>query len=102
MVNSGFNPKARWDRNILGDQQFDPNNLNERIDVLAFFKTAKAFPRAFFWKNKRYKIKTITYNWQERLGQDLISYFSVATPANLYQISLNHNTLRWQIDKIIE
>ena len=99
----GFSPKARWDRNLPETENHpqETSLLNEKIEVLAFFKEGKAYPRMFIWNNKTYKVKTITYNWQERLGQGLISYFSVNTGTDLYQISFNHATLGWRIDKII-
>jgi hypothetical protein len=98
---AGFNPKARWDRHIPQSSQHDPNLLNERIQVLAFFNGGKITPRLFIWNNKKYKIKSITYNWQERQGETTINYFSVDTGFDLYQISFNNTSLGWRIDKII-
>ncbi|MCX5701873.1 MAG: hypothetical protein NTW64_02690 [Candidatus Omnitrophica bacterium] len=102
MKQSGFNPKARWDRHIPERPQYNSESLNERIDVLAFFNASKIYPRIFIWNNKKYKIKTITYTWQERKGQKLINFFSVNTGSDLYQISFNNTTFGWKIDKIIE
>jgi len=101
MKHSGFNPKARWDRRIPGNDDYNPELLNERIDVLAWFRHAKIYPRMFLWKDKIYKIKKITYNWQERHGQEIISYFSVNTASGLYQISFNNTNYSWKVDKII-
>ncbi len=101
MKNSGFNPKARWDRNIPETNESESDCLNENIEVLAWFKNAKAYPQIFVWKNQEYKIKNITYNWQERSGEAMINYFSVSTGSDLYQISFNNTTFGWQLDKII-
>jgi len=101
MAHSGFDPKARWDRHIPETDQYDPDVINDRIEVLAWFKNAKIYPRIFIWRDRKYKIKTITYNWQERRGMELISYFSVSTGPNLYQISFNNTTFGWRINKII-
>jgi len=101
MKHSGFNPKARWDRHIPENDDYNPELLNERIDVLAWFRHAKIYPRIFLWKDKIYKIRKITYNWQERHGQEIISYFSVNTASGLYQISFNNTSYSWKIDKII-
>lgn len=102
MPHQSFNPKARWDRHI---PETDTDNncaeLNEKIEVLAHFSNGKIKPEIFTWKNREYKIKKITYAWQERAGQEIISYFSVDTDPNLYQISFNNTSFRWQIDKII-
>lgn len=103
MSTSGFNPKARWDRHIPETEDTNnPEELNERIEVLAYFKNARIFPRVFIWNNKRYRIRNITYSWQERLGQQVINFFSVDTGSDLYQISFNNTTYRWQLDKVIE
>jgi len=101
---NSFSPKARWDRHIpeTEDSHTDTNLLNEKIEVLAYFQAGKIYPRVFFWKHKKYKIKEITYNWQEHRGQELISYFSVATNPELYQLSFNNKTFGWRIDRIIE
>ena len=105
MANSSFNPKSRWDRHIPEVKEPDnqnPQDLNEKIDCLAWFKNGKILPVAFIWNNKEYKIKNITYNWQERRGRELINYFSVNTGTDLYQISFNNTSYSWKIDKIIE
>lgn len=79
----------------------NPDCIGEPIEVLALFKAAKISPRLFFWNNKTYKIKKVTYNWQERLGRETISYFSVSTGIDFYQISFNNTSYVWKIDKII-
>lgn len=103
MSQSGFNPKARWDRHIpetTADR--NPQELNERIAVLVWFRNGKIQPQMFVWNNKEYKIKDTHYTWQERRGQETINYFSVDTGTDLYQISFSNLSLSWQIDKIIE
>jgi hypothetical protein len=103
MQHSSFNPKARWDRHIPETKEDPgPGILDERIEVLSWFRNGNIQPRAFIWNKKIYKIKQITYRWQERLGQAAISYFSVLTKANLYQISFNNASYSWKIDRIIE
>ncbi|MBU0548458.1 MAG: hypothetical protein KJ710_06300 [Candidatus Omnitrophica bacterium] len=102
MNQNSFSPKARWDRFEPGKYGFNPDALNERIEVLANFKHAKIFPKSFTWHSKEYVIETITYNWQERIGQALISYFSVLCAGQMYQISFDNSTFRWQIDKLIQ
>ena len=101
MAQSGFNPKARWDINIPQDVDSAPDFLDERIDVIAWFKNARIYPRLFFWNGKEYKIQKITYNWQERLGRETLFYFSLDTGVGLFQISFNNVTLAWRINKVI-
>ncbi|TAM38319.1 hypothetical protein EPN54_04375 [bacterium] len=102
MNQNSFNPKARWDRFEPEKSGFNPDCLDERIDVLALFKHAKIYPKSFTWHDKEYNIENITYNWQERVGQALINYFSVLCAGQLYQISFDNSTFRWQIDKLIQ
>jgi len=102
MKQSGFSPKARWDRHIPESNHGDPGLLNEKIQVLAFFSASKIYPRMFIWNNKIYKIKSITYNWQEHTGKETTNCFSVNTGLDLYQISFNNTSYSWKIDKIIE
>lgn len=100
---SGFNPRARWDRNIPETEENPESGiLNERIEVLSWFRNGRISPRAFIWNKKIYKIKEVTYHWQERLGEAMISHFSVSTKANLYQISFNNTSYSWYLDKIID
>jgi|GEM_PF-219497 len=80
----------------------EPGSLNGRIEVLSWFRNGRISPRAFIWNKKFYRVKEITYRWQERLGQAVISYFSVRTSANLYQISFNNTSYSWRIDKVID
>ena len=103
MAHSGFNPHSRWDRHVPETSETrNYGELNERIEVLAYFQGARIYPRLFIWNNKKYKIKKVNYNWQERQGTERISLFSVSTGHDLYQISFNNTSFSWKIDKIIE
>jgi hypothetical protein len=104
MKPAGFSPKARWDRHIpeTDNRTHDVNSLNEKIEVLVNFKNGKIYPKAFIWNSQEYKIKRITYNWQERKGEATINYFSVNTGADLYQISFNSKSNGWRLNKLIE
>jgi len=99
---NGFNPKARWGRHIPETEDQSPELLSERIDALVYFKNAKIYPRVFYWKSRLYKIRKITYAWQERRGQEMLNLFTVSTGADLYQISFNNTTYSWRVDKVIE
>jgi hypothetical protein len=99
---NSFSPKARWDRFEPDKAGFNPEVLDERIEVLVLFKNSKIFPNSFVWNKKEYQIEKITYNWQERIGQSLINYFSVSCSGQMYQISFNNTTFRWQMDKVIQ
>lgn len=102
MKQSGFNPKARWDRHIPETSDGNrPEDFNEKIEVLAWFCGGKIQPQAFIWNKKEYKIEKITYHWHERSGTEQIIYFSVSTGCDLYQISFNNTSYSWHLDKIM-
>jgi hypothetical protein len=102
MKQSGFNPKARWDRFIPEtSESADISAPKQRIEVCAWFRNGKIYPQGFIWNNKEYNIKEITYTWQERIGRETISCFSINTGSDLYQISFNNTSYSWQLDKII-
>jgi hypothetical protein len=102
-MKQSFSPKARWDRNIPKTQETNDTepSFNEKIDVLAYFKSTKIYPRAFLWKGKAYKIKKVNYSWQERAGRETLNYFSVTTGLDLYQISYNNTSYAWYLNKIL-
>lgn len=100
MNRPGFSPKARWDRPLPAEET-NPEEINEKIEVLAWFKNGQIQPKGFVWKDKKYKVERLTYHWQARCGSALISYFSVNTDSGLYQISFNNTSLSWQIDKAL-
>jgi len=103
MKQQGFNPKARWDRHLPAGRQGIPDTqeLNERIQVFAWFRKGRCEPRLFVWNGKTYKIKNVTYHWQERQGQELIHCFSVNTDLDLYEISFHTLSLCWHMVKVI-
>lgn len=92
-----FNPQARWDRHLPQD----PYNLNDKIWVTALFQGGKIFPKYFIWKNRLYRIKKITYNWQEKAGTDLLNLFAVETTKGIYQITFSQRNLSWKINGIL-
>jgi hypothetical protein len=93
-----FNHKARWDREL---PQNENDLLDEIISVYAFFDKGKIAPKHFIWKNNTHEIKQTTYFWQERQGKELISFFSVDTGSDIYQLSFNNTTFGWRLDKLI-
>ncbi|MCX5698027.1 MAG: hypothetical protein NTU54_08715 [Candidatus Omnitrophica bacterium] len=130
MKSAGFNPKARWDLHIpaqeaphprnssprgehwpksylgqvpylRGVPEADPDSLNAKIEVFALFKAGKIYPQSFNWNNKTYQVQRVTYNWQERCGNQVINYFTLACGNDLYQVSFNNTSLGWSLNKII-
>jgi len=93
-----FNPSARWNRDLPQNQS---DLLNEIISVSVFFDKGKIIPQSFIWRKNLHQIKQITYFWQERQGVELVSFFSVDTGVDIYQLSFNNTSFGWRLDKII-
>lgn len=93
-----FNQEARWDRNMPGQHS---RYLNEPIRVMAVFGGGRILPRYFFWHKKLYKIRKVTYGWQERQGNELLNIFSVETANGLYEISFSNQSFNWNLNKIL-
>lgn len=75
--------------------------INESIEVGAAFRKSGVLPRWFVWQGRKYPVQQITYMWRERLGEALLSYFTVTDGATSFEISLNHLTLSWTLEKTI-
>jgi hypothetical protein len=103
MKHAGFNPKARWDRHVPAQEapEAPEPEREEVIEVLALFRAGEAHPQSFSWNGKTYPISRTTYHWKEHRGSALISYFTVSTGCDLYQISFNNSTFGWRLEKIL-
>lgn len=74
--------------------------IDERIAVGAVFQDNVVKPKWFIWNNRKYEVKAITFRWKNRIGADVVSYFSVSDGNNLYQISLSQKHLLWTLEKV--
>ncbi|MBU1125821.1 MAG: hypothetical protein KKC84_07325 [Candidatus Omnitrophica bacterium] len=101
MRQQGFNPRARWDRQIPPEGTDHSGLSPEKIEVTAHFKAGIINPQCFIWNKKEYSVSCVNYRWQERRGQEIITYFAVSCPEGLYQISFNNTGFSWRLDKIL-
>ena len=87
-----FSPDSRWDRHLPHQSyQEDP------LEVGVIFQKGKIIPKWFVWKDRRYAIKEITYQWQDHRGGETLHFFSVSDGINIYQIFLNNKHLSWRL-----
>ena len=91
-----FNPQARWDRHLPSD-----SHEEEAIEVGAIFRNGKMFPKWFLWKDRRYSIKEVTYEWQDKRGTEVLFFFAVSDGTNIFQIYFNNRFVHWRLTKVL-
>ena len=75
--------------------------IQEQVKVLAVFgENRKLKPVKFFWKNREYKITSITYIWNSRKGKDTIYHFAVTDGSNLYELTYHSEKLTWNLESV--
>jgi len=75
--------------------------LHERVSVRAFFDgRGKIIPLSIYWMGRNLKLSKPDAIWKEKIGNSLISYFSVSDGVNRFILSFNHETLEWRIEEV--
>ena len=76
------------------------SEFNEPIQVGAVFRGNRLKPLWFIWNGRRYKIKEVTYTWNDRNGEEKLYHFSVSDGKTLYEICFNDNNLTWHLIRV--
>lgn len=71
--------------------------INEKIKVMAVFEDAKLKPARFRWKGELYDVKDVTFEWLTKEGEEDIMHFNVTDGVNLFELSYNKNSLKWDL-----
>jgi hypothetical protein len=75
--------------------------IGELIQVGAIFgSTVKLRPVWFIWRKREYRVKKVTYCWNEREGNALIHHFSVTDGVNLYDLSYHTAEMNWYLAQV--
>jgi hypothetical protein len=88
-----FNPQARWDRHLPGD---DSRGV-EAVEVVARFQRGRIVPLYFVLKDNRFDISRINYSWTERKGRERVFYFSVSDKSDNYCLLLDVEAMSWRL-----
>lgn len=91
-----FNSHARWDRKLPNQ----PPELNDPVEVNTTFSAGKIKPEYFIWHGRQYRVKEVTYRWQESKEFERVFCFSVHDGVNLYQLNLNNKFMTWRLVKV--
>ena len=75
--------------------------IQEQVKVIAVFGEGKKLkPVKFFWKNREYIVKSITYIWSSRRGNETICHFAVTDGNNLYELAYESEKLTWSLESV--
>jgi hypothetical protein len=75
------------------------SQVNKIIPVGVVFQGGRVIPKWFLYDNRKYEIKTVNYQWEDREGIENILMFSVSDDANTYELSFNLKRLIWKLEK---
>ncbi|MCE5199419.1 MAG: DUF6504 family protein [Armatimonadota bacterium] len=75
-------------------------SVDESIRVGVAFDSGKVMPMWFLWRDRYYRIKTVTYTWCTDQGASRLHHYSVTDGANMYELQFNTNTLEWVLGKV--
>ena len=74
--------------------------INEPIEVGVAFRKNNVRPVWFFWQGRKYSVQRVTYHWKEKVGEDLIHYFSVFDGVNTFELCYDSKLLTWKLGRV--
>ncbi|MFA5107435.1 MAG: hypothetical protein WC497_03875 [Patescibacteria group bacterium] len=74
--------------------------INEPVHVLASFVGRKITPHAFTWGRKRYTVKRLNLVHTNRVGRELVFFFSVSDSSNTFVLSFSPSALAWKLEDL--
>lgn len=78
------------------------NQINEPVNVWAFFNNTKIEPHIFFWQNRRIKIDKINLVHHSRDGDQTFYYFSVLAENNFFRLKFDPAKFKWWLEQVEE
>lgn len=84
------------------------NRINESIKVYAVYNEPRSCrapherlqPVAFHWRNRRYRVREITYVWRESRGESELYHFAVTADDNVYELCYETRSLNWTLARV--
>lgn len=76
--------------------------IDKKVSITAKFTgNSSIYPLYMEYSGYTIKLKKPDAIWKERIGRNLITRFSVSDGVNRYILALNHETLEWKLETII-
>ncbi len=77
--------------------------LGEIVKVLAVFGDGRKLrPIRFLWKERSYKVREITYEWDSFKGREKIHHFAVSDGANIYELNYHSESMLWTLEAVCD
>jgi hypothetical protein len=73
--------------------------IRDDIKTGVVFEACRARPKWFNWKKEKIDIREITFSWRTLEGNATVTHYSVTGGRGYYEISFNHKTLGWMLEK---
>ena len=70
------------------------------VEVGVVFREAAAQPVWFKWGRRTYDVREVTYAWRERTGRSPAHHYAVTDGANVFELRLDAETLRWSLGRV--
>ncbi len=70
------------------------------VELISSHRTSRVSPRSVFWRGRLYRIDKIGLHHSFRQGRILFHIFSVVSESFCFRLSLNSETLFWEITEI--
>ncbi|MFA4858344.1 MAG: hypothetical protein WC901_05280 [Candidatus Margulisiibacteriota bacterium] len=71
-----------------------------KIKVAAIFDKGQILPRWFVWEGRKYDVQSINYIWDDRNGEEKITYFAVSCGGNCYELAYHTGQMVWRLGKV--
>ncbi len=70
------------------------------VDFISNHRTRQILPRSLWWDGRLYPIEKVGLHHTYRAGRTLFHVFSVIGKQICFRLSLNTDTLHWQLEEI--
>jgi hypothetical protein len=73
-------------------------DITEPIEVMAVFSRGQIKPLSFKWRQRVYKIRTVTQRWHSPSGKYKIHHFGVMdTQDNFFELCYSESDYNWTV-----
>ena len=70
----------------------------ERIKVgVVYGEQGRIKPVWFVWNGRQYRVVNINHVWRDKVGREVLVFFSVSDEANTYLLCYNSVRMEWTI-----
>lgn len=72
------------------------------VELVSDARTRRVVPKSVWWDGRLYPVLRVGLRHSYRTGRTLYHVFSVASEAVFFRLSLNTETLFWQLEEIAD